>query len=374
MFSKRPSIVLPVLLVVLSAGPSAFGQIIFGQPNLGQTQFVYTHWKLESGGNSNTISQLLVPISGFVPLQDNFEARFFIAGESNSLKQPASDLSANGFTNASLQLNHSFSDDHLLLSAGLELPTGKRDLKTATEWKVVEYLSQNYLAFPMRQLGEGFGFNLLVGGATMIGQLRCGLGVSYQYKGTYKPYDGAGDYNPGDFVSINAGADYRSGGFSLSPNVIISIYGTDKLNDKKVFKQSLQTSLSLASGYETEKYALSGSIGYILRGRNTEYDSTGANIAQQLRLYGNEFSADARFLWRVSQRWRLTPELGLRHIGANERFTGSSNLYTLGTDAGLKLGEHLDTQGGIAYYTGNANAGAIDLTGYQLSLSIAATW
>jgi hypothetical protein len=374
MYSKRTLMLLGVILIALGCSASVSGQIIFGQPNLGQTQFVYTHWKVERNGLSNTISQFLVPVSGLVPLQDNFEARFFIASQSNSLKRTTGDISVNGLTDASVQFNHSFKDDHWLLSGGFNLPTGKTQLNPLGEWPVVEYLSQNFLNFPVRQFGQGFGFNILAGGATMVGQFRCGLGVSYRFTGSYKPYKDAGDYNPGDVVSINGGADYRSGGFSLSPNVIVAVYGTDKINSKRVFKQSLQTSLSLNSSYETDKYALSGGIGLLLRGRNTEYDPAADTLLDQLRLYGNEFAANASLLWKVSQRWRLTPTLGLRHIGKNERVMGTSNLYNFGTNAGLKLGEHIDTECGFSYYTGNADAGSIDLTAYQLSLSIAATW
>jgi hypothetical protein len=374
MFSKRLMMTLLLFLAALAVAPPATAQIIFGQPNLGQTQLVYTHWKLESGGKTNTIGQFLVPVTGLIPLQDNFEARFFIASESNSLKRTTGDLSVNGITDASIQFNHSFKDDHWLLSGGLNLPTGKTELNALEQWPVVEYLSQNFLTFPVRQFGQGFGFNVLAGGATVIGQFKCGLGVSYRFTGTYKPYKDAGNYNPGDVFSVNGGAEYRNGGFSFSPNVIIAVYGTDKLNSKRVFKQSLQTSFSLSSAYETDQYLLSGTIALLLRGRNTEYDPAADTLIEQIRLYGNEFGAGASLLWKVSPRWRLTPFLGLRHISKNENVLGASNLYNFGSNVGVKLGEHFNTEGGLAYYTGNADAGNISLTGYQLSLSLAATW
>ncbi len=374
MFSKKLTLAAMLCVALVAISSSAFGQLIFGQQNTAQTQFMYTHWKLDIGGQSTTVGQSLVPISGLVPLKENFEIRFFAASEFNSVSRTGTDLSVSGLTDVSLQVNHSFSNDHLLLSGGLNLPTGKRELDVATEWPILGYLAQNYLVFPMREYGEGFGFNLLAGGATMVGSIRCGLGVSYQYTGKYTPYKNAGKYNPGDRFSINGGGDYRSGGFSLSGNVLFGIYGTDKIDDKRVFKQSPQTGLSLSGGYEQEKYAFSAGLGLLLRGRNTEYDPASDSLLSQLRLYGNEFNANASLLWRLSPRWRVSPMLGLKHIAANESNLGTANLYSFGTGIGLKLSNTFDLDTGFKYYTGNADSGAIDLTGYQISAALGASW
>lgn len=372
MHGKRQILFVAALLLCL--GSTVCGQLISGQPTVAQTQFYYTHWKLESGGRTVKVNQTLVPLSGLVPLKENLEIRFFAASEANSLKRTEGDLSASGLTDVTAQVNHSFADAHLLLSCGLNLPTGKRELKLREEWPILGYLSQDYLDFPMRKFGEGFGLNLLLGGATMVGSIRCGLGVSYEYTGSYTPYDKVADYNPGDRFSLNAGGDYRNGGLTLSGSILFGLSGTDKIDDHKVFKQSPQTSLSVGGGYESRKGAFSAGLQYVIRGRNSEYDPDKESLLQQLRLYGNEFRGTAQFLWRLSDRWSLTPNVGLRHIGENESHLGSANLYGLGTGVGVKLSKTFNLDTGFKYYTGNADGGSIDLSGYQLSVGIGAAW
>ena len=373
MYSKRQILSVAGLLLCLS--PTAHCQLISNQPSAAQMQFYYTNWELDFGSKSSTINQTLVPLSGLLPLKDNFEIRFFAASESNSLKRTNEDLSASGLTDVTLQVNHSFADSHLLLSGGLNLPTSKQELKLREEWPILWYLSQNYLDFPMRKFGEGFGFNLLLGGATMVGSIRCGLGISYEYTGSYEPYDILlAYYDPGDRLSVNAGSDYRNGGFTLSGNVLFGISGTDKFDDHRVFKQGPQTSLNFTGGYEGEKCSLSAGLGFLIRGRSAEYDPANDHLFQQLRMYGNEFDADVKLFWRPSDRLSLSPNLGLRHIGDSAMHLGTANLYCVGTDVGVKLSSTFSLDTGFKSYTGNADDDSIELTGYQLSVGIGASW
>lgn len=358
------TIILTSLLVGLSP---AFGQIVYEQPGSGDIKVVYSHWSLEDTSGTLEINQLTIPFTGFIPLQDNLEAFLYVANSSNKLESSNTDYSLSGLGDVRLQLNRSFNDDQLLLSVGVNLPTGKKKLNRDEELLVLQMLTQNYLSFPMRRFGEGFGFNVLFGGARMIGELRCGAGVMYQYNGEYEPYEGTGKYDPGDFVSVNAGADWQKDDVTLTGDVIFTSYMDDKLDGDKVFKQSTQLDWRLGAAYNGGNYDLNAGISYLLRGRNSIYTT-----AEELKIFGNEFRINGNLKRYLQRGWQVAPSAELRLIGANDQGFGGSTIFSFGGAVGKTLGEQIAASVGGRYFTGNANDGAIDLSGFQLTANLTA--
>jgi len=359
-------------LILLMALPVS-GQVVYGQQASCNPQFVYSHWTLEDNtGAEITISQAYIPLVGFLPIQDNFEARFYIANTSNSLEYDGFDNTLSGVSDVRVQLNHSFYEDQIILSGGVNLPLGKKKLSLTEEWVIIEYLSQDFLNFPIRQFGQGFGFNMLVGGATMLGEIRVGGGVMYQYNGEYEPYEASGDYKPGDVFNANVGGDYQKDKWLFSANLVFTAYTADKLDDQKTFKQSKYFDMSLATVYKEEKYSLSGSANYRIRDRNTFYDST-ETVFSQLKLYGNEFAAETELSWNFANNWYTAPSLSLKLIADNESGLGSSSLFGFGTTLGNKLSKHVKAELAFKYFTGNADESDFDLNGYQVGLNLMAT-
>ncbi|UCE23451.1 MAG: hypothetical protein JSU74_09100 [Candidatus Zixiibacteriota bacterium] len=364
---------LMILMVMVLAG-SVSGQIIFGQPASGNPQFVYSHWTLTDVlGNETTISQSYLPIAGFVPLRDNLEATIFIANSSSAMEVAGLENTVSGLTDARIQVSQALSNDRILISGGLNLPTGKTKLDFVEEWGVIELLSQDFLDFPVRRLGEGFGFNLLVGGATKVGDFRVGGGAMYRYAGEYQPYEQSGDYDPGDVFSVNGGGDLHKGSMTWSANIVYTAYATDKLDGVKTFKQSQQLALSASGVHKGDPVTISGWISWIGRGNNTFYDTT-ETILSELKLYGDEFTFGAAATFELSGDWRITPSAKLRLISENEISIGSSDVIALGMAAGKNFNENISAQAGFTYFSGSAYDDLIDLSGYQLSFGLLAAF
>jgi len=351
-------------LVALSP---AHGQIIYDQPASGNALLVYSHWSLKGDGETTKIDQLTIPLRSFVPIRENLEALFYVASSTNSLEDVNTDYSLSGLGDVRLQVNQSFNDDKMLLSVGLNLPTGKKKINPNEGPFVLQMLSQNYLTFPMRRFGEGFGFNMLVGGAQMIGELRCGAGLMYQFNGKYEPYQGVDKYDPGDFVSLNAGADWQANKTTVAADAILTTYTSDKLDDRKVFKQSTQLDLHLQARHGNKDFSLHGSIGYLWRGRNTLYSTD-----EKLKIFGNEFLLSGSLTRRFQQDWYVTPSAELKLIAANDEDFGNSTIFGLGGALGREINEQISGNVGFKYFTGNADSGNIDLSGFQLTASLTA--
>ena len=216
---KRKYYIAILISLILSAAP-LHGQIIFGSPSSANLQFYFSSWKITGDTGETKINQWMIPVSGFIPIQDNFEARFQIAGCSNDLKLAGDNLSLKGAGDLRVLFSHSFYDDRLLASFGLNVPTGKKKLDYFTERTIIEVLSENYLIFPLRRLGGGFGFNILLGGATVAGPAKLGAGVMYLFNGKYEPYGGLAKYDPGDSYSINASGELNIDNMTLVSNII----------------------------------------------------------------------------------------------------------------------------------------------------------
>ncbi|HWR81763.1 MAG TPA: hypothetical protein VN285_00520 [Candidatus Deferrimicrobium sp.] len=345
-------------------------QIIFDRPTSGEVRVVYSHWSLEDSSGTVKIDQLTIPFTGFVPLGDNMEASVYVANSSNTLEQSGAEKTLSGLGDARLQFNRSFSNDRLLLSLGVNMPVGKKKLDAGEEMLVLQMLSQNFLNLPMRRFGEGFGFNVLVGGAEMVGPARVGGGVMYQFNGKYDPYEASGSYDPGDFVSINAGADWPSGATTISADAIFTTYLSDKLEGEKVFKQSTQVDLRLNAAYQGQSYSIRGGLGYLLRGRNSLF----LPGEEQLRILGNEFLINAGLTRHIASGWSITPSAELKLIGETENGFGKCTVAGFGGAIGKSLGERITLNVGGKYFLGDADDGAVDLTGFQVTGSLAAAF
>lgn len=374
---------LPVLALVCLLGFSAAAQaqIVYGQPASGNMTITYTNWKVTpDSGSDITYSQFLIPVAGFIPLQDNMELRFQAANTSQSADIGDQDNSLSGLTDIRLQLNKSLSDDKYLLSFGLNLPTGKKELSTDEEIYVMAGLAENYLSFPVRRLGEGFGFNMLAGGATTNGNARLGGTIMLQYNGKYTAYEGEGEYDPGEMLSITLSGDTKSKSAVYSLNAVFTLFTDDKLDDQKIRKSSTQLDFLAGMQMPGEKTTLSGHARLLLRGRNTNYVPGTEEVSDQLRLYGNEFSLGAGLTYHPAKTWSFTSRAEIRIIGENEyeqtstQYMDGSTIFALGGSYARQLGSELNGTVGFRYYTGSADGGDYDLSGYQFTVGIQAAF
>jgi hypothetical protein len=361
------------VIIIIGLAASASGQIVYGQASSGYLRMIYSHWNQKDTYGSTSIDQVTAPLNGFVPLQENTELRFYAAGVSTSATIYDSDYKLSGLTDMRLQLNQSLSDDRFLLSLGLNLPTGKRGLSVADNRPVMELLTQNYMSFPIRRLGEGFGVNLTAGAGLSSGNLCYGGTVSYQINGSYEAYKNEGDYNPGDMFSASVSANIKKDKWGYVADATMMTSSTDKVDGQKVFKQSTEFDLHAGAAYNGELYIFNGDVGYLIRGRNIRYDSTEA-VFDQLKIYGNEFYVSGRLAYSLDPSWYVAPLGELRMIAGNEYDFGSSHTIGLGAEIGRSIGNGTGIAAGFKYNTGSADGGNIDLSGVQLSLGLTAAF
>lgn len=363
-------ILIPLLIAVLVLSASAASaQILFGQPASGNLGLFYTHWTLKGYGAEIALDQWLVPVNGFVPLGEDLEARYFLARVGNTLSTGSRDHELDGLTDLRLQISRSLSRDRYLLSAGLNLPTGKTGLDPNGELQVMNLLTQNFLQLPARRLGEGFGLNLLAGAAAAWKERRVGFSIAFNHEGAYEAYAAAGDYDPGDSLVLTAGIQGGRRDWTWRGDISFTTYGNDQLEGRKVYSQGDQ--LGLQAGADLARRDLRASIQarYLIRGRNEQFDAS-ESVASRLKVFGNELALASSLSWQRPGGLFFGPLAEIRRIAGNEYGFGSSTILGFGLLAGQPLGRQFDLSGGLRFFTGNTDDGDIDLSGYQVSLSL----
>jgi hypothetical protein len=363
---------------LLAVTTPLYGQIIYGSHSSASIQLQFNSWSITDDNGKIKIEQWVTPVSGFVPIRDNFEARFHISGSSNYLEKTSTSINLKGVGDFRVLLSHSFYDDRLLASFGLNLPTGKKKLDYTSEREIIERLSESYLSFPTRRLGEGFGFNFLLGGATVTGPVKLGAGITYMYSGSYEPYKDLSKYDPGDSYNVNASGDLNIKDITITSNIIYTNYTIDKQNGLKAFKQSPQLDLEFGGLFTTEKYSIRTNAACLLRGRHTRYDIQSGDILNRLKMYGNEFLILARLDYFPSRTWYVAPLVEMKWIAANEEpyedKLGNSSIFGIGGDFGIRIREGIEAAFGLKYCTGLADSGNMDLSGFQLTSLLLASF
>jgi hypothetical protein len=365
---RNKTIIAAILALASLFAAEAACQIVFDQPGSFAMKFNYSGWSLDpASGPKESISQMAFGLSGFVPIRDNFEARYQIVSGYNNLDMSGTQTDMLGLGDLRLQFAHSFSKDRLLLSGGFNLPTGKRELDSGGERRIIEFLSRDYLSLPLRRYGEGFGFNLQAGGAAERGPFKCGMSGVYDYCGSYKPYAESGEYNPGDAFSLNATAGATSGRIEYAGDIGFSFFGTDALDGREIYRQAPQFSTRLMATLPGERYSTTLGMRMILRGRNKRYDLIDGAIDSQLKKYGDEFDVFIRVARTLGADWKIGGLIGTRQILSGEEDLGKSSLLNFAVDLGRDLSRNLGLDLGVMYHTGSTDGGLLDIGGFQIS-------
>jgi hypothetical protein len=357
---------------LLAALPTA-AQLVYGQKPTAGLDLVATHWKLGLDDDEVTIDQWAFPVSAFVPLRDNLEARVYLAYAMTTVNQRDVEFELNGLTDLRVQVNHAFANDRLLIGAGLNLPTGHKSLSLDEEWVVMNFLSQNFLSFPVRNLGEGFGLNLMAGGATEMGDYRVGATATANVSGAYNAYETEPDYNPGNSLSLTLGLQREIQVGVLNGDATFTTSADDKQADKPIFGRGDQLALhgGLATGGKQQRYFADAT--YRIRGRNKLYNADSV-LLQQLKIYGNEFVVAGGLERSTASDWTYGPAVDLRLIAGNETGLGSSKVLGIGAHLARAVTTSVNLRLALKYFTGSTNDSEIDLAGYQAWLSASGTF
>jgi hypothetical protein len=274
-----------------------------------------------------------------------------------------------GFGDTQLSAQYYLIDSHILIQATVNLPTGKQKLSTE-EFKSSIALGHSYYDFKIPNMGQGLNAAPGVSWAGPVSdKLVLGVGTAYQINGSFQPLaDFDGKYKPGNEWLITGGVDYQLSAVStLSADLIVSLYGTDKFDTTEVYKSGTK----LVASLQYQRYFGFNHLQLLARYRSRAKSfsvSGGELVAEAEKTYPDYLFLSGQYTLRMNQETRLGMFLENRHflhIVALE----SLNLVGVGLAPAYQAGSRLTLLGRLKYQTGSFKSGD-KMTGLVVSAGV----
>jgi hypothetical protein len=333
----------------------------------------------DDDSSESTLSQFLVPAIASFALQAQTDLVVSLGGATTALDPEDGDTSnLNGPTDATVQLFHHFAQKRALIHAGLSVPTGKTALDSA-EYTVAVVMGNPLLGFPLREYGRGF--DLSIGAAyakSLYRGIALGFGGGMIYHGAYALLEESTEYKPGMEISLNAGVDAELAvprGSQLRLDGTFRIFGTDSYDGDEIFTQGNQFELQgiVKTPGDKIRSDLIGRV--VLRQNNTYYTEQGSDWREI------ETSPGTQLYLRWLGQYRITDTVWAGLVAEMTGFSGSDSQGVNGSTMGVgptvaaPLGKRAALQLRTLFLSGAIDGDddypGIDLSGYQLSLSLA---
>jgi len=137
-----------------------------------------------------------------------------------------------GLTDTQIRANWSLGTDFVVLTAGVNIPTG-HETATQAEQLAAFRIGNDFLAFPISNMGTGFGATGGVAIARPIGSWNLGFGGSLRQSSSYEPFvantSARPRFQPGNEYRGRIGLDHAFGTGRFAVGFTYSRFGNDDI-------------------------------------------------------------------------------------------------------------------------------------------------
>jgi hypothetical protein len=216
------------LLAVLALAPLAAGAQGLTQTSLRiAPQGLY--YKLDAGGAETSIMQLAIPVALVVPLTSSISFDVATAFANVNVDAGNTESKLSGLTDTQLRFNYTLGTDAVVVTAGLNLPTGQYEVEQ-DKITAAGQIGNDFLAFPVSSFGNGFAGTGGVAVARSLGGVNLGLGGSFRKSwefGAYGSDANALRFEPANEIRLRGGIDGFALGGRLMAGAVFSMFGED---------------------------------------------------------------------------------------------------------------------------------------------------
>lgn len=232
-FSLSPQHFGAALIALTAVATPATSQTIFDSSVRTAPQFL--QYRINAPV-SETISEFTTPIFVFIPLSSMLSldvatayANARVRPNGNSIEQPSS---ISGLTDTQIRANVMLGTDFVVLTAGLNIPTGKETASDAEQLAAFR-IGNDFLAFPISNMGTGFGATAGIAVARPLGSWNVGFGGSLRQSAAYEPLVGSSGaqprFQPGNEYRARLGVDHPLGTGRFAIGLTYSKFGNDDI-------------------------------------------------------------------------------------------------------------------------------------------------
>lgn len=269
-----------------------------------------------------------------------------------------------GLTDTQIRANYMFGQDFVVITAGVNLPTGSATVNPE-ELDAATRIGSDFLMFPISGFGSGFGVTGGLAVAQPMGAWNVGFGASLRQSSEYEPFrDASGTatkFQPGPEYRARFGAEHPFGTGRMSFGLTYSKFGDDKANaavfnsgDRYIGQFAMSSSLESGVDYSFVVWNLYRTSGTLINNDPSPW----GNITNAMMTFGIRGPADvsiepsietrlwvqdrskSSFLTSLGMRffvnrgsWAVVPGFGFT-LGSMESATMSGFRGTLGVRLG----------------------------------------
>ena len=329
----------------------------------------YVSYRLRGTVNER-IDELAIPLVINVPVRNRLALDIAGAYAVSTVTVGDSTSELRGLTDTQLRANYTFGSDAVILTAGLNLPTGQATVGDA-ELAAAGRIGNDFLAFPISNMGTGLGGTGGLAIARPAGAWNVGAGASIRHTVEYEPYR-QGEirvrFQPGDEYRVRLGADRSVGSGRLALGFTYSAFGRDaagsftyNTGDRYVGQVAYAGAIG-AMDVHVSSWNLLRAVGETLDGRDLPWENI-TNLS-----LGVGFSAGAL---------RLEPNVELRAAtrdedGGSLLSARSGRMVTFGLRSRFELlGLSLSPSGAISTgrYLATGTTDPAELSGWRVALT-----
>ncbi len=339
----------PILtLALLAVTALPLGAQVLGDGSV----FIGPQWATYKFGASptvKTVTQLAIPFAVVLPFGERFAIDVSSSYATTEVKAAGAKTSSiNGLTDTQLRGNLTLGDNRVVLTFGLNLPTGQYTVAEHGQ-EAAGSIGNNFLLYPVSSMGSGFGTTGGVAFAQTLGNWNLGLGGSFRHSSPFDAYKVATTtlrFTPGDEFRVRVGLDRPVGDGSVNIGVTYSKFGSDAADsttfatgDRALAQAVWFTPVGTNADLTISGWNLYRAAGQIIGGKAPWENVANGNIAFGFHVGGVyvQPSAEGR-LWQVDGtragtlgnvgvRLRLT--VGALSINPSATY-GIGRLYPLG--------------------------------------------
>ena len=321
-----------------------------------------------------TVTEVAVPLFAVVPIAPRFTFDIGTAYAQSHVRHAGGESSVGGLTDTQLRANYTLGNDFIILTAGVNLPTGESTVDVA-ELLAASRIANDFLSFPISSMGTGAAVTGGIAVARPLGSWSLGFGGSVRRTSEFEPIrpdTGAiPRYQPGDEYRLRFGADRPLGAGQLAFGLTYSAFGQDD------FGGSLYNTGDRVVGQVG--YGRPVGIGTLSLAAWNLYRGAGQLIGGVESPWDDIVNASASLALRATGGMTIEPSLQLRGwfqrvaaTGAEPARTDRSMLAELGMRARVGAGP-FSVHPGAGYTVGQLAAGdgvKAPLTGFRASLGL----
>lgn len=300
------------------------------------TGLLFDNWSLptaigaagtEGSGMISGGSQVTVPLGLVIPLHPRWTVDMYTAYTRGSARLAVPDAAGrtsyqlNGLTDSKIRVVGALVEDAVLLTAGVNLPTGRSTL-SPEQLGAFSLLSAPSLRFRSPVLGTGAGATLGVILARSIAEWGMALATTYEARGSYAPAEALAvgtepaSLRVGNAVHLSLAGDRLIGSTHHTLSLTGDLFQQGSIGDPaQATSETFALGPSVAATYQLDA-TLAGSetTVFAVARRRAEYKFAGVAVPGSSR---TELDGGAQVLHLLS------PESALR-LGADLRYAGAS--------------------------------------------------